>query len=84
MAGLLLILAAPPAPVGRQLADLVTHVVADRCVPRQELVELACKSLAFVTELLPELLAFRWFVAAPMIGVVHNPPLYPRGLGFCV
>ena len=35
VAGLPLVLAASPAPIGRQLVNLVTQVVTHRCVPRQ-------------------------------------------------
>ena len=47
--GLLLVLAAPPAPVGRQLVDFIAQLIANHCIPRQELIA-ACESLVFMPQ----------------------------------
>ena len=83
VAGLLLVSATLPAPVRWRLLDLVAQAVANRCIPRQELVISTCKGLACIRGEAPlELLAFWWFVAALVVDLVKNPPLYFHGPKF--
>ena len=69
--------AAPPALVRRQPVDLIARAVARCCAHRQELAVTAREGLAFVTELLAELLALRRLAAAQAAGAAHNPPPTP-------
>ena len=78
VAGLPVVAAAPPATVRRELVHPATQLVSRGRMPQQELVVVAREGLAFLTELLSELLAFWRAVATPAVDVVHYPPADPR------
>ena len=64
VAGLPLVLTAPPAPVRRKLVHLPAQVVTRGRMPRQELIVTAREGFALMAKLLSEFLAFwragRW------------------------
>ena len=78
LAGLPLILTAPPAPIWRDLVHPPAEVIPHGRVPRQELVVTAREGIAFMTEFLSELWTLRRAVATSAVDVIYYPRAYPR------